>query len=125
MIVDVPQAIGDGTILDARVDAENDAAERITSCTWSDGLTSQMAGDDKGRGISISSAYSGESRAPQCLAQARLLQNSIVVECPIVVGIEQGSAVRVQVADSMVSGIITQFENDFMTWRATYYVSYI
>ena len=125
MIVDVPASIGDGMVLDARVDAENDAAERITSCTWSDGLTSQMVGDNKGRGISVNSAYSGEARAHQCLAQARLLQNSIIVECPIALGVEQGSAVRVMVADSMVNGIITQFENDFMTWRATYYVSYL
>lgn len=125
MIVDVPASIGDGTVLDARVDAGNDASERITSCVWSDGLTSQMAGNTKGRGISISSAYSGEARARQCLAQARLLQNSIVVECPISLGIEQGSAVRVQVADSMVSGIITQFENDYISWKAVYYVSYL
>ena len=126
MIVDVPQAIGDGMVLDARVDAGNDASERITSCVWSDGLTSQMAGnDDKGRGISVNSAYSGEARAHQCLAQARLLQNSIVVECPIALSVEQGSAVRVPVADSIVNGIVTQFENDFMTWRATYYVSYL
>lgn len=125
MIVDVPASIGDGTVLDARVDAGNDASERITSCVWSDGLTSQMAGDDKGRGISVFSAYSGEPRAHQCLAQARLLQNSIVVECPIALGIEQGSAVRVQIADSMVSGIITQFEADYMTWKAVYYVSYL
>ena len=125
MIVDVPQAIGDGMVLDARVDAGNDASERITSCVWSDGLTSQMAGNDKGRGISVSSSYSGEPRARQCLSQARLLQNSIVVECPIVMGIEQGSAVRVQIADSMVNGIVVQFENDYMTWRATYYVSYL
>ena len=125
MIVDVPASIGDGMVLDARVDAGNDASERVTSCVWSDGLTSQMAGDTKGRGVSVSSAYSGEARAHQCLAKARLLQNSIVVECPIALGIEQGSAVRVQIADSMVSGIITQFEEDYLTWRATYYVSYI
>ena len=125
MIVDVPASIGDGMVLDARVDAENDASERITACAWSDGLTSQTAGDDKGRGISISSAYSGEARARQCLAQARLLQNSIVVDCPIALGVEQGSAVRVMVSDSMVNGIITQFENDYMTWKAVYYVSYL
>lgn len=125
MIVDVPQAIGDGMILDARVDAGNDASESITSCVWSDGLTSQMAGDNKGRGVSISSAYSGEARARQCLAQARFLQNSIVVECPIALGVEQGSAVSVQVADSMVNGIITVYEAHYLTWRATYYVSYI
>ena len=125
MIVDVPNSIGDGMTLDARVDAGNDASERITSCVWSDGLTSQMAGDDKGRGISVSSAYSGEARAHQCLAQARLLQNSIVVECPIALGVEQGSAVRVQIADSMVSGIVTVYEADYLTWRATYYVSYL
>ena len=125
MIVDVPASIGDGVVLDARVDAGNDASERITSCTWSDGITSQMAGNTKGRGISVSSAYSGEPRAPQCLAQARLLQNSIIVECPIAIGVEQGSAVRVQVADSMVNGIVTQFEVDYMTWKAVYYVSYI
>ena len=125
MIVDVPASIGDGTILDARVDAGNDASERITSCVWSDGLTSQMAGDTKGRGIYVSSSYSGEPRARQCLAQAQLLQNSVIVECPISIGIEQGSAVRVQIADSMVDGIVVQFEADYMTWRATYYVSYI
>ena len=125
MIVDVPASIGDGMILDARVDAGNDASERITSCVWSDGLTSQMAGDTKGRGVSVSSAYSGEARAHQCLAQARFLQNSIVVECPIALGVEQGSAVRVQIADSMVSGIVTVYEADYLTWRATYYVSYI
>lgn len=125
MIVDVPQAIEGGMVLDARVDAGNDASERITSCVWGDGITSQIAGDDKGRGISISSAYSGEPRAHQCLAQARLLQNSIVVECPIALGVEQGSAVRAMVADSMVSGIITQFEEDFISWKAVYYVSYI
>lgn len=125
MIVDVPASIGDGTVLDARADAGNDASERITSCVWSDGLTSQMAGNTQGRGISVSSAYSGEARARQCLAQARFLANSIVVECPIALGVEQGSAVRVQVADSMVNGIITRFENDYMTWRATYYVSYV
>ena len=125
MIVDVPASIGDGTVLDARVDAGNDASERITSCVWSDGLTSQMAGSTNGRGMSVSSVYSGEARAHQCLAQARFLQNSIVVECPIAIGVEQGSAVRVQVADSMVSGIITQFEADYLTWRATYYVSYL
>ena len=125
MIVDVPNSIEDGMVLDARVDAGNDASERITSCVWSDGLTSQMAGNTNGRGVSVSSAYSGEARARQCLAQARLLQNSIIVECPIAIGVEQGSAVRVQVADSMVSGIVTQFENDFMSWKAVYYVSYI
>ena len=125
MILDVPASIGDGMILDARVDAGNDASECITSCVWSDGLTSQMAGDNKGRGISISSSYSGEPRARQCLAQARLLQNSIVVECPIALGVEQGSAVRVQIADSMVNGIVVQFEADYLTWRATYYVSYL
>ena len=125
MIVDVPASIGDGTVLDARVDAGNDASERISACVWSDGLTSQMAGNTKGRGISVSSVYSGEARARQCLAQARLLQNSIVVECPIAIGVEQGSAVRVQIADSMVNGIVVQFEADYMTWRATYYVSYI
>lgn len=125
MIVDVPISIGEGKVLDARVDAGNDASERITSCVWIDGITSQMAGDTKGRGISVSSAYSGEPRSRQCLAQARFLQNSIVVECPIALGVEQGSAVRVQVADSMVNGIITQFEADYLTWRATYYVSYV
>ena len=125
MIVDVPASIGDGMVLDARVDAGNDASERITSCVWSDGLTSQMAGNTQGRGISVSSAYSGEARARQCLAQARFLQNSIVVECPISLGVEQGSAVRVQIADSMVSGIITQFENDYLSWKAVYYVSYL
>ena len=125
MIVDVPASIGDGTTLDARVDAGNDASERITSCTWGDGITSQMAGNTQGRGISVSSVYSGEPRAHQCLAQARFLQNSIVVECPIALGVEQGSAVRVQVADSMVNGIVTVYEADYLTWRATYYVSYI
>ena len=125
MIVDAPDSIEAGMVLDARVDAGNDASERITSCVWGDGLTSQMAGDTKGRGISVSSVYSGEARAHQCLAQARFLSNNIVVECPIAIGVEQGSAVRVQVADSMVSGIVTQFEADYMTWRATYYVSYI
>ena len=125
MIVDAPTSIEAEVILDARVDAGNDASERITSCTWSDGITSQMAGNTKGRGMSVSSVYSGEARAHQCLAQARFLQNNIVVECPIALGIEQGSAVRVQVADSMVSGIVTQFEADYLTWRATYYVSYI
>lgn len=125
MIVDVPASIGDGMVLDARVDAGNDASERITSCVWSDGLTSQMAGNTKGRGISVSSSFSGEARARQCLAQAQLLQNSIVVECPIALGIEQGSAVRAQVADSMVNGIVTQFENDFISWKAVYYVSYL
>ena len=125
MIVDVPNSIGDGMVLDARVDAGNDASERITSCVWSDGITSQMAGNTKGRGISVSSAYSGEPRAHQCLAQARLLQNSIIVECPIALGLEQGSAVRVRVADSMVNGIITAYEADYISWRATYYVSYI
>ena len=125
MIVDAPDSIEAGVVLDARVDAGNDASERITSCTWSDGITSQMAGDTKGRGMSVSSVYSGEARASQCLAQARFLQNSIVVECPIAIGVEQGSAVRVQVADSIVDGIVTQFEADYMTWRATYYVSYI
>lgn len=125
MIVDVPASIGDGTVLDARVDAGNDASERITSCAWSDGLTSQMAGNTKGRGISVSSSYSGEPRAHQCLAQARFLQNSVVVECPIALGVEQGSAVRVQVADSMVDGIVTVYEADYLSWRATYYVSYI
>ena len=125
MIVDVPASIGDGTVLDARVDAGNDASERITSCVWSDGLTSQMAGDTKGRGISVSSAYSGEARAHQCLAQAQLLQNSIVVECPIALGVEQGSAVRTQIADSMVNGIVTSYEADFISWKAVYYVSYL
>ena len=125
MIVDVPASIGDGMVLDARVDAGNDASECITSCVWSDGLTSQMAGNTKGRGISVSSVYSGEPRARQCLAQARFLSNNIVVECPIALGIEQGSAVRVQIADSMVSGIVTVYEADYLTWRATYYVSYI
>ena len=125
MIVDAPDSIEAGMVLDARVDAGNDASERITSCVWGDGLTSQMAGNTKGRGISVSSVYSGEARAHQCLAQARFLSNNIVVECPIAIGVEQGSAVRVQVADSMVSGIVTQFEADYMTWRATYYVSYI
>ena len=125
MIVDVPASIGDGTVLDARVDAGNDASERITSCTWGDGITSQMAGDNKGRGISVNSAYSGEARAHQCLAQARFLQNSIVVECPIALGVEQGSAVRVPVADSIVNGIVTVYEADYLTWRATYYVSYL
>ena len=126
MIVDVPASIGDGMVLDARVDAGNDASERISACVWSDGLTSQMAGDDdKGRGISISSVYSGEARARQCLAQARFLQNSIVVECPIALGVEQGSAVRAQIADSMVNGIVTVYEADYLTWRATYYVSYL
>ena len=125
MIVDAPTSIEAGMILDARVDAGNDASERITSCVWSDGLTSQMAGDTKGKGISVSSVYSGEARAHQCLEQARLLQNNIVVECPIAIGVEQGSVVRVQVADSMVNGIVTQFEADYLTWRATYYVSYL
>lgn len=125
LIVDVPVSIGDGTVLDARVDAGNDASERISACVWTDGLTSQMAGDDKGRGVSVSSAYSGEARAHQCLAQARFLANSIVVECPISIGVEQGSAVRVQVADSMVSGIVTSYELDYLTWKAVYYVSYI
>ena len=125
MIVDVPASIGDGVVLDARVDAGNDASELITSCVWSDGLTSQMAGNTKGRGISVSSVFSGEARAHQCLAQARLLQNSIVVECPIALGVEQGSAVRVPIADSIVSGIVTVYEADYMTWRATYYVSYL
>ena len=125
MIVDAPDSIEAEVILDARVDAGNDASERITSCTWSDGLTSQMAGDTKGRGMSVSSVYSGEARARQCLAQARLLQNSIIVECPIAIGVEQGSAVKVQVADSIVSGIVTQFEVDYMTWKAVYYVSYV
>ena len=125
MIVDAPDSIEAEVVLDARVDAGNDASERITSCVWSDGLTSQVAGDTKGRGISVSSVYSGEARAHQCLAQARFLQNNIVVECPIAIGVEQGSAVRVQIADSIVSGIVTQFEVDYLTWRATYYVSYI
>ena len=125
MIVDAPDSIEAEVILDARVDAGNDASERITSCTWSDGLTSQMAGNTKGRGMSVSSVYSGEARARQCLAQARFLQNSIVVECPIALGVEQGSAVRVQIADSMVSGIVTQFEADYLTWKAVYYVSYV
>lgn len=125
LIVDVPGMIPQGIELDARVDASNDASEKITSCVWSDGLTSQMAGDNKGRGISVSSSFSGEARAHQCLAQASFLANSIIVECPIALGIEQGSAVRVQVANSMVNGIVTQFENDYMTWKAVYYVSYL
>ena len=75
--------------------------------------------------MSVSSVYSGEARASQCLAQARFLQNSIVVECPIAIGVEQGSAVREQIADSMVSGIVTQFEADYLTWKAVYYVSYL
>lgn len=125
LIVDVPGMIPQGIELDARVDASNDASEKITSCVWGDGITSQMAGNTKGRGISVSSVYSGEARARQCLAQAQLLANSIVVECPIALGVEQGSAVRVQVADSMVNGIITQFENDYISWKAVYYVSYI
>lgn len=125
LIVDVPGMIPQGIELDARVDASNDASEKITSCVWSDGLTSNMAGTTDGQGIAISSAYSGEIRSKQCLAKAQFIQNSLVVECPIALGVEQGSAVTVQVADSMVSGIVTSFEADYLSWTATYYISYI
>ena len=125
LIVDVPGMIPQGIELDARVDASNDASEKITSCVWSDGLTSNMAGNTDGQGIAVSSAYSGENRSNQCLAKAKFLQNSLVVECPISLGVEQGSAVTVQVADSMVSGLVTAFEADYISWNATYYISYI
>ena len=125
LIVDVPGMIPQGIELDARVDASNDASENITSCVWSDGLTSDMAGTTDGQGIAVSSAYSGENRSSQCLAKAKFLQNSLVVECPISLGVEQGSAVTVQVADSMVSGLVTSFEADYISWNATYYISYI
>ena len=125
MIVDVPEVLGVGTVLEAQIDAANDSQEIISSCVWTDGLKSDRAGDNKGEGVSITSVYSGDGKAKQCLKRAVLRQHTIKVECPVALGVEQGSAVRAQIANSMVSGIVTEFEQDFMTWRATYYVSYI
>ena len=125
MIVDVPEVLGVGTELEAQIDAANDSQEIISSCVWADGLKSDRAGDNKGEGVSITSVYSGDGKAKQCLKRAVLRQHTIKVECPVALGVEQGATVTVNVADAMVSGLVTGFENDYMTWRATYYVSYI
>lgn len=125
MIVDVPEVLGVGTELEAQIDAANDSQEIISSCVWADGIKSDRAGDNKGEGVSIASVYSGDGKSKQCLKRAVLRQHTIKVECPIALGIEQGATVTVPVADAMVSGIITQFEQDFMTWKAVYYISYI
>ena len=125
MIVDVPEILGVGTELEAQIDAANDSQEIISSCVWSDGLKFDKAGDNKGEGVSITSVYSGDGKAKQCLKRAVLRQHTIKVECPVALGVEQGATVTVQVADAMVSGIVTGFEADFISWRAVYYVSYI
>ena len=125
MIVDVPEVLGVGTELEAQIDAANDSQEIISSCVWADGLKSDRAGDNKGEGVSIASVYSGDGKAKQCLKRAVLRQHTIKVECPVALGVEQGATVTVQVANAMVSGIVTGFEADFISWRAVYYVSYI
>ena len=125
MIVDVPEVLGVGTELEAQIDAANDSQEIISSCVWADGLKSDRAGDNKGEGVSIASVYSGDGKAKQCLKRAVLRQHTIKVECPVALGVEQGATVTVQIANSMVSGIVTGYELDYLTWRATYYVSYV
>ena len=125
MIVDVPEVLGVGVELEAQIDAANDSQEIISSCVWTDGLKSDRAGDNKGEGVSITSVYSGDGKAKECLKRAVLRQHTIKVECPVALGVEQGATVTVPVADAMVSGIVTGYEEDYLTWRATYYVSYI
>lgn len=125
MIVDVPEVLGVGVELEAQIDAANDSQEIISSCVWTDGLKSDRAGDNKGEGVSITSVYSGDGKAKECLKRAVIRQHTIKVECPVALGVEQGATVTVPVADAMVSGIVTGYEEDYLTWRATYYVSYI
>ena len=125
MIVDVPEVLGVGTELEAQIDAANDSQEIISSCVWADGLKSDRAGDNKGEGVSIASVYSGDGKAKQCLKRAVLRTHTIKVECPVALGVEQGATVTVQIADSMVSGVVVGYEADYLSWRAVYYVAYI
>ena len=125
MIVDVPEVLGVGTELEAQIDAANDSQEIISSCVWTDGLKSDRAGDNKGEGVSITSVYSGDGKAKQCLKRAVLRQHTIKVECPVALGIEQGATVTVQVANAMVSGIVVGYEADYLSWKAVYYVAYV
>lgn len=125
LVVDVPEILGKGIELEAQIDSKNSGDEVISSCVWIDTLIKDVAGSSSGRSTSISSVYRGESRASQCLKRAVFRQNTIEVECPIALGVEQGATVSVQVADSMISGLVVGFEADYMTWKAVYYVSYI
>ena len=125
LVVDVPEILGKGVELEAQLDASNDSQEVISSAVWVDTLTKDVAGDDGGESVSVSSVYRGEGKAKACLARAKFRQHMIKVECPVALGVEQGATVTVQVADAMVSGIVRGFEADFMSWKAVYYVSYI
>ena len=125
LVVDVPEILGKGVELEAQIDATNDGTENITSCVWTDGLSEELSGDNKGESVSIGSIYCGSPRAKQCLNRAQFRQRVIKVECPIALGVEQGATVSVQVANTMVSGLVTSFEADYMNWKAVYYVSYI
>ena len=125
LVVDVPEILGKGVELEAQIDASNDSQEVISSAVWVDTLTKDVAGDDGGESVSVSSVYRGEGKAKACLARAKFRQHTIKVECPVALGVEQGATVTVQVADAMVSGIVIGFEADFMSWKAVYYVSYI
>lgn len=125
LIVYVPEILGKGVELEAQIDATNDGTENITSCVWTDGLSEDVAGDNSGESVSVSSVYRGDGKAKACLARAKFRQHVIKVECPVSLGVEQGATVTVQVANAMVSGIVTGFEADFLSWKAVYYVSYI
>lgn len=125
LLVDVPSVMRAGTVLDARVDASDDASEKITSCVWSDGLQSVSSGNTDGQGVSIYSVYAGDEKSAQCLARAKFEQKSVTVEAPVENGVESGSAVSVTVADATVNGLVMAFEADYMTNQAKYFVNYV
>lgn len=125
LVVKTPSFIQSSEVLEAYTTASNEETEPITSCVWSDGIVSSVAGDSSGAGISIYSVYHGEEKATECLKKAQFNQHSIQCSCQASSSIQPGSAFGVWIETNLVDCIITSIEMDWLTGSGIYLLNYV
>lgn len=124
IISDVPPVMQSTTELVADITPVTTEVEPLTHCVWTDGVTTDSAGDSTGAGVIITSRYRGESKAKECLKRAKFTQNTLQCEAPSREGVEAGSAFLLWLGKGYITALIQSYELDWLTGQGIYYLQY-
>lgn len=114
-IADVPKEIFSQYHLEYLEMQDDRDSEPISGCYWYDGINKSITGTLGTNSIRISSVFrSTQDFSGKCLALARYLKNQIVVTLNINEQVDSHSVVSLQSNDSIITGMVEHYENDWI-----------
>ena len=127
LFVNVPDKVYTRYELEAQTTPDDNGISLYTGCVWMDGMNRHTTGDLEGETVHYHSVFRCSDKTPckNCLDLARFYQRTVVIECPVNRSIVQHSCVTVNSNGTLLDGIVSEFEADYVSGNGRYEVGLV